>query len=104
MAFTPINKLTSHAALEQIVTDAKEYYYRMDRAVDQISAAFTSLAGMSSSWSAAVSLIDAESTANPGDKEWQDLLDRKDSLVVDFLAMRDKVQAVRDAAIAARDA
>jgi len=104
MAFVPINKLTSDRALDQITVDATEFYFRMDRAVDQVSQAFTSLAGMAASWSAAVSFIDTEAAANPGDAEWQALLARKDSLVADFIAMRDKVQAVRDAAIAARDA
>lgn len=103
MAFTPINKLTADRALDQIGVDATEYYYRMDRAVDQISAAFNSLAGMASAWSAAVSFIDAEVAANPGDQEWQALLERKNSLVADFIAMRNKVETVRDAAIVARD-
>lgn len=104
MAFTPMNKLTADRALDQIGVDATEYYYRMDRAVDAISVAFNSLAGMASAWSAAVSFIDTEAAANPGDQEWQALLARKDSLVADFIAMRDKVQAVSIAAIAARDA
>ncbi len=104
MAFTPVDKLTSHAALELIVTDAKEYYFRMDRAVELLTQAFTSLNGMPASWSAAISFIDAQEAASPGDKAWQALKLRKDSLVADFTAMRDKVQQVRDAAIAAQNA
>lgn len=104
MSFTPVNKLTTERALDQITIDATEYFYRMSRAVDQIGSSFNDLAGMGASWSAAVSFIDTEAAANPGDTEWQELLARKDSLVVDFLAMRNKVQAVRDAAISARDA
>lgn len=104
MAFTPINKLTADRALEQITVDATEFYFRMDRSVDQISQAFTSLAGMASSWSTAVTFIDNEQVANPSDPEWLALKNRKDSLVADFIAMRDKVEAVRDAAVAARDA
>ena len=104
MAFLPINKLTADRALDQIGVDATEFFFRMDRSVEQITAAAASLAGMPSSWSAAVSFIDAEEAANPGDKEWQALKERKDSLVIDFLAMRNKVQAVRDAAIAAQNA
>ena len=103
MSFTPINKLTADRALDQITVDATEFYFRMDRSVEQISHAFTSLAAMTTSWSAAASFIDAEEAAAPGDKEWQALKERKDSLVVDFLAMRNKVQAVRDAAIAAQN-
>ena len=104
MSFTPINKLTADRALDQIGVDATEFYFRMDRSVEQITAAAASLNGMTTSWAAAASFIDAEEAANPGDKEWQALKERKDSLVVDFLAMRNKVQAVRDAAIAAQNA
>ena len=104
MAFTPINKLTADIALKQIGVDATEFYFRMDRSIEQITAAAASLAAMTTSWSAAASFIDAEEAAAPGDKEWQALKERKDSLVVDFLAMRNKVQAVRDAAIAAQNA
>ncbi len=104
MSFTPINKLTADRALDQIAVDATEFFFRMDRSVEQITAAAASLAGMTTSWSAAVAFIDAEEAAAPGDKEWQALKERKDSLVIDFLAMRNKVQAVRDAAIAAQNA
>ncbi len=104
MGFPPLNKLTADRALEGIGTDATEFYFRMDRAVDQIGQAFDSLAGMAASWSEAVSFIDAEAAANPGDADWQALLARKNSQVVDFQAMKTKVKAVRDAAIAARDA
>ncbi len=104
MAFTPINKLTAERALDQITIDATEYYFRMDRSVEQITAAFNSLNGMVASWSPAISFIDTEEAAAPGDKVWQALKERKDSLVSDFLAMKTKVQAVRDAAIAAQNA
>ena len=104
MAFTPINKLTANRALEQIVTDATEFFFRMDRSVEQITAAAASLNGMTTSWSAAANFIDTEEASAPGDKEWQALKERKDSLVADFLAMRNKVQAVRDAAITAKNA
>ena len=60
MSFTPINKLTADRALDQIGVDATEFYFRMDRSVEQITAAAASLAGMPSSWSAAASFIDAE--------------------------------------------
>lgn len=104
MAFTPINKLTTERALDQITVDATEYFYRMERAVEQISTCLVSLAGMSAAWAPAVTFIDAAEIAAPGDKEWQALKARKDSLVTDFNAMQTKVQAVRDAAITARDA
>ncbi len=104
MAFTPINKLTAERALDQIGVDATEFYFRMDRSVEQISQAFTSLNGMPASWAAAIAFIDAEEAAAPGDKAWQALKERKDSLVIDFIAMKNKVQAVRDAAIAAQNA
>ncbi len=104
MSFTPINKLTAERALDQITVDATEFYFRMDRSVEQISQAFASLNGMAASWSPAISFIDAEEAAAPGDKVWQALKERKDSLVADFLAMRTKVQQVRDAAIAAQNA
>lgn len=104
MAFAPVNKLTAERALDQIGVDATAYYYQMSNAVDQIASAYTLLAGMATSWNAAVTFVNDQAAANPGDTEWQEMKARKDMLVADFFAMRDKVLAVRNAAQTARDA
>ena len=102
MAFTPENFLMAERALDQIGVDATAYFTNSDRAIEQVVAAANNLSLMAAAWSAAVAFIDAEAAAAPGDVEWQALLARKDKLTADFIGMRNLVQAVRDAAIAAR--
>ncbi len=102
MAFTPENFLMAERALDQIGVDATAYFTNSDRAIEQIVAAASSLAGMGAEWSSAVAFVDTQEAANPGDKDWEALKARKDKMVVDFIAMRNLVQSVRDAAIAAR--
>ncbi len=102
MAFTPENYLMAERAMDQVGIDATAFFKNSDRAIEQIVAAATSLAGMAAQWSPAVTFIDAEVVANPGDTDWDALKARKDKLTADFLAMRNLVQSVRDAAILAR--
>ncbi len=102
MAFTPENFLMAERALNQISIDATQFFTNSDRAIEQIVTSASSLSGMPAAWAAAVTFIDGEATANPGDADWQAIKARKDKMVTDFIAMRNIVQAVRDAAIAAR--
>ena len=102
MSFVPENFLMAERALDQISVDATAFFTNSDRAIEQIVAAAASLAGMAAAWSAAVAFIDAQAVANPGNTEWDALLARKDKLTSDFIVMRNLVQSVRDAAIAAR--
>ncbi len=102
MSFTPDNYLMAEQALDHIGTDATAFFKNSDRAIEQIVAAAANLDAIPAAWADTVALIDAKEAASPGDKDWEALKARKDKMVVDFKAMRDLVQSVRDAAIAAR--
>ncbi len=102
MAFTPENYLMAERALDQIGTDATAFFKNSDRAIEQIVAAALNLEAIPSAWGTTVTFINAQEAASPGDKDWQNLKTRMDKMAEDFEAMRTLVQAVRDAAIAAR--
>jgi len=98
MSTNPSNYLQAEAALDNIVEEASTYNDRVDRAIQHISTAYDELAAMASKWTTAATYIENQATANPDDALWQELKARKDQIVTDFQAMRDRAQAIRDAA------
>lgn len=101
MAFVPDNYLTAEQALDRIGGDATNFHQQVGRAITDLTNAHARLAAMAGDWGAAVQYIEAQATANPSSEEWQALKSRKDLLVADFISMRNRAEAVKNAAIAA---
>lgn len=101
MAFIPDNYLTAQRALAQITTDATSFHTDVSRGIEILTQAHAKLAAMGADWKAAVDFIQAQADANPADEEWKALASQKDKLVADFIAMRNRALAVRNAATAA---
>jgi len=98
MSTNPSNYLQAEAALDTIVQEASRNSDRVDRALTQLGSAYSDLAAMGSKWNTAATYIENQATANADDALWQELKARKDQIVTDFQAMRDRAQAIRDAA------
>lgn len=98
MAFTPDNYLTAQRALAQIATDATAFHTDVARGIETLTLAHAKLAAMGPDWTPAVNFIQQQADANPNDEQWQALAAQKDKLVADFISMRNRALAVRDAA------
>lgn len=98
MAFTPTNFLEAENALDVIAQEARQSRNIMDQGIKQLELAATRLTDMQANWGNAVTFIDDQAVAFPADEQWTTLKERKDKMVTDFLAMRDKAIAVRNAA------
>ena len=98
MAFTPDSYIGASRALSQIITDANSFNEDVKRGIDILTVAHQRLAAMATDWRDAAQFIDAQAAANPQDAQWASLKAEKDKVVTDFLQMRNRALAVRDAA------
>ena len=95
------NFLTAQRAIGQIVTDAAAHHADVGRSIDTLTAAHAKLAAMVVSWTPAIKFITQQAAANLDNAAWQSLKVETDLIVADFVDMRNRALAVRDAAIAA---
>ena len=95
------NFLTAQRAIGQIVTDATAHDADVGRAIETLTIAHAKLEAMGAAWTPAVQFINAQAVAYPDNAAWQSLKTQTDMIVADFISMRDRALAVRDAAIAA---
>ncbi len=102
MSFTPQNYLMAERALDQISTEATQFFNKTDDSITRLTAAAASLSSMGADWATTVAFIDSEAQANPVDEQWQVLLARKDKIVSSFIEMRDLAIAVQNAAVTVR--
>lgn len=100
--FIPDNYLKAEAALDQIAANAADASNRVDNAVKTLVSSTLTLERMflnaPNGWADAAQYIDNQAAANPNDTQWQAIKGRKDKIQADAIAMRNRAQAIRDAA------
>jgi len=101
MTFTPDSFMQAEAAVAKIVSEATREIERYEQKAHDIGLIAARLAEMSQAaptgWLGAVTYINDQVTANPGDADWVDIKGRMDKIVGDFTAAKARV----DSAVAA---
>ena len=96
----PTTFTEASAALDEIAGETTGHKGNKERLIADLHHVQVNVTAMGPTWTAAVSYIDQEAAANPGDDDWQRLKSVKDKMVADFIAEK----AAVDDLIAAIDA
>jgi hypothetical protein len=86
-------------ALLQITADSVSHNSTVDQSIERVIASHAQLDAMATKWSSTVKFINAQSDDDP---IWKALKLETAKIVSDSQAMRDRAEAIRDAAIAAK--
>ena len=102
MTTTPKSFVEAKQALSQITADTVAHNSTVDQSIERIIASHAQLNDMSGKWRSTIEYINSAAAANPDDTTLAAMKLEADKIVADFIAMRTRAAAIRDAAVAAK--